>query len=533
MKKTRSHGAPGAPPGRVAVASRRSSYSSDMPSAGQMEKSTPALPRRAIDATRFRTWAVLVPLHLVAFFALYLGTSRLMERAYGEAGVEAARQRLEQVVGEMPFFVPRGGGATNPHVFTHALAAHRDIDLKLFDSRGRPLGIGSLPPDAVSTEIRKFLASGVAQRVWIEKWGPREIVQGRTRLIADRGCTPCHEVGTTLGAASMSIDYTGPLADMRGKLRGSLLLLLVVWATLLGLSAAAVKATVSRSAARLQADLDAATEGKAGSNPRDALVLDPVSAQVHRSLRDFLARQRQRESDLANRLAHVDQLAHLGELAAGLAHEIKNPLAGIHGALEVLRDDARDDEEKCRLYEEMLGELKRVNTILQRLLESGRPAPLRLVETDCGALVRDTVELLAPSLRRRGVTLEAEVAPELPALRLDPAKIRQVLVNLIQNAEQAMRDGGSAAVRASRFPDGEGVVIAVSDSGPGISRENQERIFQPFFTTKFTGTGLGLAISNSIIEQHGGRIEVDSAEGSGTTMYVFLPRTAVDDAGEV
>jgi two-component system sporulation sensor kinase A/two-component system, sporulation sensor kinase E len=121
------------------------------------------------------------------------------------------------------------------------------------------------------------------------------------------------------------------------------------------------------------------------------------------------------------------------------------------------------------------------------------------------------------------VRLEAEIASGLPALALDPAKIRQVLVNLIQNAAEAMRDGGSVTVRASPFPDGDGVVLAVEDDGPGIAAEDLGKIFQPFFTTKYTGTGLGLSISQSLIEQHGGRIEVDSAPGRGTTMFVFLP----------
>jgi signal transduction histidine kinase len=483
---------------------------------------------RAVDATRFRTWAVLVPLHLLAFLALYVGTSKLLEKAYGEAGVEAARQRLEQVVREMPFFVPRGRGATNPHVFTHALAAHQDIDLELFGATGRPLGVGSVGPDTFSPEIRQFLASGEAQKVWLERWGPREIVHGRTRLIAGRSCASCHAEGTVLGAASMRIDYTAPLAAMRAHLRGNLALLLAVWVALLGLSATAVKLTVSRSAARLRADLDDAVAGTQRREVARPLVLDPVSAEVHQSLRDFLVRQHQREVELADRLAHVDQLAHLGELAAGLAHEIKNPLAGIQGALEVLRDDSRGDEEKVRLYEEMLSELRRVNTILQRLLESGRPAPLRLVRSDCAQLVRDTIDLLAAPLRRKQIALTAEVAPSLPALRLDPAKIRQVLVNLIQNAAEALDGrGGRITVRATGFPDGDGVVIAVGDDGPGIAPEVLDRVFQPFFTTKFTGTGLGLAISKSIIEQHGGRIEIDSAVEQGTTIYLFLPMQPV------
>ena len=252
-------------------------------------------------------------------------------------------------------------------------------------------------------------------------------------------------------------------------------------------------------------------------------IRDRVAAEVHRGLRELLTRQRQREADVAVRLARVDQLASLGQLAAGLAHEIKNPLAGIQGALEVLRDESADSE-TVRIYEEMLAELKRVNVILYRLLEAGRPAPLRLARTDFAKLLGETSELLRPSLRRQKVELVTAAAADLPALQLDAAKIRQVLVNLIQNAAEAMQDqGGRITVRASGFPAEAAVVVAVEDNGPGIAADQLANVFEPFFTTKFTGTGLGLAISKSLVEQHGGRIEVTSELGTGTSFLVILP----------
>jgi signal transduction histidine kinase len=199
----------------------------------------------------------------------------------------------------------------------------------------------------------------------------------------------------------------------------------------------------------------------------------------------------------------------------------------------VLRDES-SDAETVRIYEEMLAELKRVNVILYRLLESGRPAPLRLARTDLGRLLEETSELLRPSLRRQKVELSTEAAAGLPALELDPAKIRQVLVNLIQNAAEAidpaLGQGGRITVRASGFPAEAAVVIAVEDNGPGIAPDQLANVFEPFFTTKFTGTGLGLAISKSLVEQHGGRIEVTSELGKGTSFLLILPEHA--DAGE-
>jgi signal transduction histidine kinase len=261
------------------------------------------------------------------------------------------------------------------------------------------------------------------------------------------------------------------------------------------------------------------------------LPLDPVTAEIHRGLRRFLERQRQHDSEVVERLAHADQLASLGQLAAGLAHEVKNPLAGIQGALEVLRDEDPGSN-VAPVYGEMLGELERVNAILQRLLESARPAPLRLATTNTARLLGEISELLTHSLRRQGVGLTVEAAADLPAVRLDPAKIRQILVNLIQNAAEAMKHGGRVAVRATRLASSGGVVLAVEDDGPGIAQTDLARIFEPFYTTKFTGTGLGLAIARSLVEQHGGTLEVDSELGKGTTFFVVLPDRGSDRGGE-
>jgi len=258
-------------------------------------------------------------------------------------------------------------------------------------------------------------------------------------------------------------------------------------------------------------------------------VLDPRSAELQRSLQQFLQRQRQRQADVASKLAHTDQLASLGRLSAGLAHEIKNPLAGIQGALEILRQDASESDPNRELYDEMLSELKRVNDTLRSLLGSARPGPARLATTDLNKLLDEVRILMAPALRRQNVALELDLTHGPLMARIDAAKIRQVLLNLIQNAAEAMESGGTVTVRASDFPEGGGIVLAVQDDGPGISPEQQRRIFEPFFSTKFSGTGLGLAIARSLVEQHGGTLQVDSELGMGTTFYLLLPG---EDSGQ-
>jgi hypothetical protein len=468
-------------------------------------------------------------IHLGAFAVLYLGTFGLLERAFSEAGATAVRFQLDDALRKMPFLWM----GSDPHVLPHRLAAPQLIGLRLYRRDGSLAGPATLSDPAEVAQVRDFLATTKETHSWVVDERGHQWAHGVVRITASERCVPCHAAGATLGAATTRMDFTAPLSEIRDNLRDRTALLLGVWIALLGGVSLVVQRTVDRAGAHLRADLAAAAAGqpaRAGdvASP-EALALDPVTAEVHRNLRELLRRQRERETQVASRLAHVDQLASLGQLAAGLAHEIKNPLAGIQGALELLRDETGEGE-TGRLYGEMLAELERVNGILQRLLESGRPAPLRLARTDLGRLLAETVELLRPSLRRRRVELRGESPPALPAARLDTAKLRQVLVNLIQNAAEAMPEGGGqVTVRATAFPEQEAIVLAVEDDGPGIPEENLARLFEPFFTTKFTGTGLGLAISKSIVEQHGGRIEVSSEPGRGTTFLLFLPQHPVPE----
>jgi signal transduction histidine kinase len=476
-------------------------------------------PWRRLTPARARLWAVL-GIHLAAFAVLYLGAFGLLERAFSEAGATALRYQLDEAVRRMPFLWM----GDEPHVLPHRFTAPELSGLHLYRRDGTLAHAGMLSDPAEVAMVRDFLAGDEVATSAVRNEQGRQWARGVVRIRAGESCLPCHTSGATLGAAALRLDFSAPLAEIRDRLRDRTALLLGVWIALLGGVSLVVQRTVDRAGARLRADLAAAAIGDAAAAPAsDSLPLDPVTAEVHRHLRELLRSQRERESRVASQLAHVDQLASLGQLAAGLAHEIKNPLAGIQGALELLRDDSRDGE-TTRLYGEMLTELGRVDGILRRLLESARPAPLRCARTDVGRLLAETADLLRPSLRRRRVELRAESPAGLPEVRLDAAKLRQVLVNLIQNAAEAMPEsGGHVVVRTSAFPDPPALVVAVEDDGPGIASENLARLFEPFFTTKFSGTGLGLAISKSIVEQHGGRIEVSSSPGRGTTFLLVLP----------
>jgi len=482
--------------------------------------------RRRIDSFlvyRARTW-MIIPFHLLAFMVLYFATLHLLETSFTQATAEGSRLLLRDVVGEMVLVAPvRNMGGKRQHMMAHLLALHQDIDLRFYDLEGRisaELQPGHLP---VASDVVDFARSHELDRFWMGPDPNSVEMIGMIRVVADRSCEPCHSNGQALAVASMSLDLSDRFATSHGELKRNLLILLVVWVVALGLSNLFVQKSVQRSTRRLQADLDAALGGGGSSSAATELVLDPRIAELHESLHTFLKRQRERDGQVTARLEQTDRLASLGQLAAGLAHEIKNPLAGIQGALEILHQDLPDESPDQTLVEQMLDEMGRVNGTLKLLLTSARPSPPRLAATDLGGLLEDIRGLLVPGLRKRSVVLELEVAPDLPPAWVDVDKIRQVLINLISIAGEAIEEGGRVVVKAGPFPDDEGLILAVEDDGPGIPEEDRKRIFEPFFTTKFSGTGLGLAISRRLVEQHGGRLQVESVVGEGTTFFIILP----------
>lgn len=219
---------------------------------------------------------------------------------------------------------------------------------------------------------------------------------------------------------------------------------------------------------------------------------------------------------------HQEKLAELGRLTAGIAHEIKNPLAIIGYALELLCRDAEMTPFQVEMAEQIELEIERLRTLTDGLLSfsSGREGCRRLVALN--DLLEEVLRLTRFELQRHAVTLETEFA-ELPLVAADPNQLKQVVINLIMNAVQAMGGKGTLTLRTARC--GDAIELSVSDTGPGIPAELLESIFSPFFTTKpeGEGTGLGLHICRSLIREHGGEILIDSPPGAGATFRVRLP----------
>ncbi|MHB1654382.1 MAG: two-component system sensor histidine kinase AtoS [Desulfitobacteriaceae bacterium] len=223
-----------------------------------------------------------------------------------------------------------------------------------------------------------------------------------------------------------------------------------------------------------------------------------------------------------NRVRRVDRLAAVGELAAGVAHEIRNPLAAISGSVQVLLDEFSPDHPSRQFGDIVIQEVNRLNSVVEDLLFFSRPSKNVVSRIYPHQLIRETLTLLSPSINRSLVCLETSFDPLEQTFSVDPGLIKQVLVNLLLNALQALPNEGGTIYVSTRTL-GHGVEISIQDSGSGIAPENLPRLFDPFFTTKDRGTGLGLAVSNKIVEIHHGYINVQSTLFTGSIFTIYLP----------
>ncbi len=227
--------------------------------------------------------------------------------------------------------------------------------------------------------------------------------------------------------------------------------------------------------------------------------------------------------ELEEEMKNKEKWAAIGELSANIAHEIRNPLASLRGSIEMLREGKIPEKHRDKLMGIAINETERLNTIVTDFLTYSRPKPLDIQNVDLNALLSDTLELLRNRAQDMGDIIVLQECEGALLVSLDPLKIRQVFWNLGINALEAIEKDGKLTVSTRETQDK--VSIFFSDTGPGMSKDDLEKIFYPFHTTKERGTGLGLSIAHRIVEEHQGRIMVTSNPGSGTTFEIILPRT--------
>ena len=229
----------------------------------------------------------------------------------------------------------------------------------------------------------------------------------------------------------------------------------------------------------------------------------------------------QQLQDNFERMKRAERLFALGQLSAGLAHELRNPLASIAGAAGILQRNTRRDQRDVECVEIIAKECQRLNGLLTHFLDFARPRTPKYQTTDFRLVIASVTELAAHAVGKKPIALRQKIPPDLPLVECDPELLKQVLLNLIINAIQATPAEGEVLVSAG-LRNGR-LAIEVRDEGCGIGAEDRDRIFDPFFTTKENGTGLGLPVAHQIVEQHRGILTAEANPGKGMTFTVALP----------
>jgi signal transduction histidine kinase/putative methionine-R-sulfoxide reductase with GAF domain len=246
--------------------------------------------------------------------------------------------------------------------------------------------------------------------------------------------------------------------------------------------------------------------------------LKTFSQQMEEKIQKTTADLRKTEAQLIR----SEKLAALGQLAAGIAHEIRNPLTSINILIHSLTENLSSGDshkEDLKVIEE---EINRINEIVDQFLRFAKPAPPLLEKTEVVSIFKETLQLLRPQIEKQRIAVKKEFQT-LPPIWMDREQMKQVILNLLLNAIQALPKGGNLALKGQIAEDDQWIQLSIQDSGVGIPGEDIDKLFDPFFSTKEGGIGLGLSIAHRIIDQHHGKIEVESAAGKGTLFTVWLP----------
>lgn len=229
--------------------------------------------------------------------------------------------------------------------------------------------------------------------------------------------------------------------------------------------------------------------------------------------------------NLEAKLRRQDRFAALGKMAAGVAHEVRNPLSSIKGFATMLGSKFLKNSDEHQTAALLVNEVERLNRSITELLNYTKPFQLHLVDIDVAEILEISLRLIEAELQENKISVKLDLADDLPMVKVDPDKINQLLLNVFLNAIQAMENGGNLAINITPAKDGRMVQITIQDNGIGIAPEDLEHILDPYFTTKKQGTGLGLAIAQKIIEEHGGAIRFSSEIHHGTMVTILLPAT--------
>lgn len=481
---------------------------------------------------------------LVLLVSVVIGLSTLwilsLHREHMRRATEDKVRVMTEAIDRGIYVAMREGRSQDVQRILEEMGRDRDIgQIIIFDSRGKILRASQ--PELVGQVLDRDRVSRYLDRPDFSMTGLHEggrSIQSVVKKIHNRPeCFPCHGSQAAINGilhVDMSFRQT---EEQIGEMERSALWMMLLTAAVLATGGTILMvrlvehpvAGLVRAMAKVEGgDL----ETRADLPTRDELgrLADSFNTMVER----LKAAKAEIEVYHQSRLARAERLATLGEIAASLAHEIKNPLAGIAGAVQVMADEMPEVDPRKEIMHEILTQVHRLDRTVQDLLAFARPGKPEVEPCDIHQVLDRVLILLAENPEAKQMRVVRNYQPGIPRVNADGKQLRQVFLNLILNAVQAMPAGGQITLQTA-VRDGVGlsqedgsahdsmVEVALSDSGPGIPPSILKEIFTPFVTTKRRGTGLGLPVSRRIVEDHGGWIVAESPPGQGAIFRVFLP----------
>lgn len=405
---------------------------------------------------------------------------------------------------------------------------HRLLNVRIFHPDGTVLK--SAYPEEIGTQVNPadFALFRDNTREGMFRLPSGEVLSLVRPIISDDRCYLCHGQGRrVVGVININLSLDDTAAKLKESTEFSLMSMVVMILLLSGgislVLLRFVKRPIQKMAARMAqveaGDLSVRLEPRYGDE------MGSLMGSFNSMVDNLEAAQKELERYHYRQMERADRLASVGEMATGVAHEIKNPLACISGAVSVLADDFDESDPRREIIGKVLEQIGRLDKTATDLLFFGRPGKPEFSFVDINALIKKTLFFVAQHPEAHSIHRIKELTRDLPPVWVDEKQMQQVLFNIIINAIQAMQDGGTLSIQTDLIDGGSParVRVQIADTGRGISPADLEKIFVPFFTTKTQGTGLGLPICRQLLEQLGGTLTVTSQLGEGTTFTIELP----------
>ena len=410
------------------------------------------------------------------------------------------------------------------------IATTEDImKIRILDLEGKILRSSPEEKKGISTgpltqdNLASFLSSGnksgtyfIPQQTRIQEF---RTIENRTE------CFTCHDARSkNNGILEVSLDYSSAAALLKKSQTQGIIISIVALGTLAFIIIRLFDRLINRPISRLKEKMKEVQEGNLDVefSPSKSDEIGSLTKSFDEMTKKLKEANKKVEELFNRQIVKAGHLASIGELAANLAHEIKNPIAGMKGALEIINQRTDEADPKKEIFTEMLLQIEKINHVIQDLLSYAKPKEMKISPVDPNECIQSAIKLAKSHSNNKDIHFHFTPLKEERLAQMDCNKIQEVLLNLLLNSISSIDRYGKISIELREHNEKE-LEILFSDTGKGIKQEHLPQVFRPFFTTKKRGTGLGLSICKNIVDAHNGSIDVESAENKGTTFLIRLP----------